>query len=251
MPEQKCTLTGFIGGTGDAGLDGKLVVTLDGPLVIEATTPDRYLVGVPVTFTVTAGALSGISLYETETKGTSYHFQFFRLVSVSVYADNPIIDFHAVIPDAATYEWSQLAPSGISVDRLATGALRVGRAILIDPLLNTPLKKVLGIYRQATPPVATADGDVWVQSTTGMIFTWAEAVSQWLSEPFFTVAQLTGQTSTIEQVRAIPTLLNFGGTDAGVGGSGGTLFLTQTDLRWNVTSPPQDTNNRWGIYALA
>jgi hypothetical protein len=241
MTTQKCTLTGTLKGSGDTALTGYIRVTLDAPIIAQSTTPDTLLLGKFQDFTVTAGVVN-LSLWESETDRVTYHFQFFEGVSATSY-----FDYHVVVPNTPTYEFSQLLPTGIVTDRLATGALRVGKAILSDPLLTTDLKKVLGIYRQTTVPTATADGDVWINPAQGLTYSWNATVGQWLSQPYPVKVEIVGATATTATVSSVIAPYALGGTDAGSNGASGTMFLAEVDVRWNVTAGPLTTSNRWDI----
>ena len=238
MSIQKCTFTGVIADSSDTPINGILNVSLDAPIVVSSTTPDRLIMPVLKAFTITSGVVN-FQLWETETDHVTYHFQLFDSLGKSIF------DWHEIVPNAATYEFAQLLPTGITTDRLSTGAYRVAKEILTDPLLNPDVKRVLGIYRQAAPPTATADGDVWIQSTTGTTYVWIAARSQWVGEPLYRTVELQNIAATGSNIASLLAPNNLGGADTV--SATGTTFIERIDIRWNVTAAPHTSANKWVI----
>jgi hypothetical protein len=161
-------ITGTLKDSGNQPLSGQLIVTLDYPLVDDGTVPDSLLTLEPHTFAIANGVMQ-IELPESQTKQTTYHFQFqvtdtqerFFFASSGVAYTGPtiqyqgnwytggvyqegtsqllyqtveanprtVLDFHAEVLNVASQEFSDLQPTGITHDTLDTGALRVAQLI--------------------------------------------------------------------------------------------------------------------------
>jgi hypothetical protein len=161
-------ITGTIKDSGGAALSGILRVTLDAPLVDGSTSPDSVLVPEMKEFTVTAGAVS-IDLAQSQTSELSYRFEFLSQTSTTSYyfadgglytgpkhfwTDNnwytgaihtatskllfaqvetrskTVLDFHAIVPNIASYEFTNLLPTGITTDVLDTSLRRVAELLV-------------------------------------------------------------------------------------------------------------------------
>jgi hypothetical protein len=94
----------------------------------------------------------------------------------------PVIDFHAVVPNAIAYEFAALFPTGITNDTLSTGALRVARAIFETPSLVNLVSSALKITRQATPPLGSTN-EIWIKTTDGSYWLWNSVQGRWQSTP--------------------------------------------------------------------
>jgi hypothetical protein len=161
-------ITGTIKDSGGVALSGVLRVTLDAPLVDGSTTPDSVLVPETKEFTVVGGEIS-INLAQSQTSELTYRFEFLsQLTTTSYYfADGglytgpkhfwtdsnwytgavhsasssllfaqietrskTVLDFHTIVPNVASYEFTNLLPTGITTDVLDTSLRRVAELLV-------------------------------------------------------------------------------------------------------------------------
>jgi hypothetical protein len=161
-------ITGTIKDSGGAALSGFLRVTLDAPLVDSSTAPDSLHVAETKDFPITAGAIS-INLPQSQTSELTYFFEFFSESTVTSYyfADGglypgprhfwtdsnwytgavhtanssllfqqvetrskSVSSFHAIVPNVASCEFSDLLPTGITTDVLDTSLRRVAELLV-------------------------------------------------------------------------------------------------------------------------
>lgn len=126
-------LLGTIRDSAGIAINGVLTVTLPASLVDDTTTPDSIHTTREKSFTITDGVID-IDLVESESAQISYHFKF-------VDADEAVrLDFDAIVPDIGEYQFASLVPTGITNDVLDTGAFRVAKRIVEDPLLAALVK---------------------------------------------------------------------------------------------------------------
>jgi hypothetical protein len=227
-------ITGRIADSAGYWLNGRLDVTLPVPSVRDETTPDTAYTDVTRSFEVKNG-LVDILLRESESTRLSYRFQFYQLVGTGdqEYAVDPLLDFYAIIPDAATYEFTSLIPTGVTNDTLATDALRVAKAIFEQPTLINILASALKIYRQSTPP-AGASGDVWIK-TDGTVWNWNTALSKWeslLQQSPVAAVGASASGAYFAPLKVLPY---------------NDILLKSISLRYNVPTGTNDGSNRWSI----
>ncbi|ANV88505.1 hypothetical protein [Picosynechococcus sp. PCC 7117] len=171
------TVLGTIKDSAGNVLDGVLTVTLAGSMVnaVENVlfTPN------PFSFDIVNGVVN-IDLEESESKNTSYEFNFFPY-RLNETVDPPVLElsnvpvapfpFNAVVPQFASVNLADLAPTGIVTDVLDTGALRVAQLIAEDQNLSDQVGGVfpLGEWDNATEykrgSIVTYQGDSYVAST--------------------------------------------------------------------------------------
>ncbi|AUT00918.1 hypothetical protein CLI64_11185 [Nostoc sp. CENA543] len=149
------TITGTFS-NGAAVVPGKLVVTLVSGTVKD-TAPKTVYLPKPIEVLCPSGAVpGGTNLEETETKNVSYLFEYFPRISTSpdVFSEDQLspFPFYAVVPNIASVDLADLAPTGYVSDTLATGALRIARVIAGDPSLASSIGGVnpRGAYNNAT-----------------------------------------------------------------------------------------------------
>lgn len=173
-------------------LSGRLTVELDAPLIDTSTTPDTVYFPIAQVFTITNGAVD-ITLPQTEIAGITCRFAFSTIATRTDYyfADglqyfgptfvhtdtftytgtfwtaqsvrvSPQVseeatlahEFHSVIPNVATCEYSQLIPTGLVRDRLSSGARQIANLLAFDQSYQTALGNALlpyaGIYSNTT-----------------------------------------------------------------------------------------------------
>ncbi|MBW4677767.1 MAG: complement C1q domain-containing protein [Desmonostoc geniculatum HA4340-LM1] len=202
------TITGKFVDSGGVTFDGDLTLTLDAPLVDVGTTPDSIYTLSPHVFTFTAGTLSGVNVVESATSNVTYRFVVNRYTTKTTYwlpdgtqYDGPVVtnsgnyytgtfydaatsqrlgqvtstestvvmDFHAILPNAASIEFASLIPSRISTDSLprtirAIAELLTTDADFVEALRGGPRFK--GAYSGATyyqrDDSVTYGGSSWV-----------------------------------------------------------------------------------------
>lgn len=127
-------ILGTIYNSAGIAVSGRLVVNLVNSMVDDLSIPPSLFIPQSYEFTITNGVVN-INLEESETKETSYEFIFY-VPSV----EDPLVEevlnpfpFKAVIPSQATVNLTELIPTGIVSDTLATGALRIARIIAGNP----------------------------------------------------------------------------------------------------------------------
>lgn len=128
-------LVGTITDSAELPISGTLTVSLSEMFVDQATNPDSILTVKPKPYPITAGVVN-ISLQSSDK--VSYHFNF-------VDSNNKTyLDFDALVPDGLgnPVQFASLTPTGITSDNLDTGAIRVGQAIVNDPLLSDGIRPV-------------------------------------------------------------------------------------------------------------
>ncbi|WP_414575324.1 hypothetical protein [Anabaena sp. CCY 9402-a] len=132
------TLTGTIE-NGSVVVPGKLVLTLANGTVKD-TAPKKVFVPKPIEILCPDGVIPGsTTVEETETKFTSYLFEYFPRISTSpdVFSEDQLspFPFYSIIPNIASVDLADLVPTGMVSDVLATGALRIAKIIANDPAL--------------------------------------------------------------------------------------------------------------------
>lgn len=178
-----CNIVGTIADSGGTALSGRLDVTLVNLMESDLTTPDTIYLPFTKSFIISSGVVN-ISLRESETSQVAYRFQFFLETAPATYSLTPILDFYAIVPNGATYEFAKLVPTGITSDTLATGARRVAKEIFADPGLTTQLGSSIGIIRQDAKPSSGQAGQIWIRPTSGQLWRWSPTLNEWISAPF-------------------------------------------------------------------
>lgn len=254
MPGTVCFITGTIKDSGGYPVSGKLVITLDGNLSDQTTNPDSLLVGVPKEYIITNGVIDdpavttpiGIGLLESATQEITYFFQFYRLISVGVYDTKTLIDFHEIVPDVATAEFESLArETGITTTNLSTGALKVAREILVNPVLAQLVFYSSQIFKSATKPVSNINGTllndaVWIQPARGMTWRYDLARSKWKSTIF--QVQVGIRNTTVSALGGILKQSHWVEFP--------TVIIERIDIRFYVLAAPNDVTNKWAIQAV-
>jgi hypothetical protein len=130
-------ITGTIVDSAGNPLNGNLVVTLSGSMVEESVTPAILFVNEPTTFNIINGVVN-IELEESENSKVSYKFEFFVETSPGEFASTQPspFPFYAIVPNLSPVSITDLTPTGMVNDSLATGALRIARIIANDPELS-------------------------------------------------------------------------------------------------------------------
>lgn len=125
-----CNITGTIKDSGGVALDGQLWVELDLQIVDESPTPDDIYTTKIHKFTITAGVVN-LNLAESETQRVSYRFRFFAANEDfdTGIDETPTFDFHALVPNLASVNLSELIPTGITKDTLDTAIARLARVL--------------------------------------------------------------------------------------------------------------------------
>jgi hypothetical protein len=165
-------ITGTIRNSAGVALSGRLRVTLDAPTVDLASAPDSVYTTQPHDYTITSGVVN-ISLLETETRSLTYHFEFYGASTRTDYylqngglyggprhlwtdsnyytgaahtsesqllspqtntIESLVLDFHAEMPNTASWEFAALIPTGISADTIDTSLRRLAEILTTDPL---------------------------------------------------------------------------------------------------------------------
>ena len=175
-------------------LTGRLRVTLDSTLVDTSVIPHAIHTTEPENIDVIDGNIS-LSLKESQSSYTTYHFQFFLietrpeywleegatytgpvnlhegnyytgnyyttnsslLFKTEVETEKNIIDFHAAVPPVASVYFSDLAPTGISSDVLDTSIARLARYFATD---TTIAAQIVAATANAANIGSTPTGDV-------------------------------------------------------------------------------------------
>lgn len=116
-------------------VSGSLIITLNNSIARDDLTPKKLFVPLAKTFTITNGVVN-LTLEETESTNTSYNFDFKPLID-GVISENSLdpFPFDAVVPNLAEVDITELVPTGMVSDILATGALRIARIIAKTPEL--------------------------------------------------------------------------------------------------------------------
>jgi hypothetical protein len=241
-----CNLTGTLTDSAGTPLSGRLDVRLDGYLSSDLTTPDTIYTQQTHEFLITAGNVA-IALRESETKRVSYRFRFYAAEGTG-YALTPLIDFHAVVPNVVAYEFAALLPTGITNDTLATGALRVARAIFETPSLINLVSSALKITRQATPPIGSAN-EVWIKTTDGSYWFWNGGQARWQSAP-----QTSYHYRYWDSGVSVPITLVAQDDYFNPPAPYDEIWLTRIDYRWKILTGFSNASNYWrfrGQYKLA
>jgi hypothetical protein len=203
-------LVGTIKDSAGQPLSGKLTVTLSAPLVDLSTTPDSIFLEVPKTFTITNGAIN-ISIPSTDVEGISTNFHFYQTEQRENYffrsgeayfgpthlhtdaayytgaihsVDSVVLDrvltdtdvslqqFDAIVPTKSQVEFSELVPTGISRDRLPSGARQIAELLVSDARLLQSLVEGVFNYKGAYSATTyyakgnwvTQDGGSWLST---------------------------------------------------------------------------------------
>lgn len=227
-------IVGIIKDSGGFPLTGKLTITLDAPINDEATVPDSYYSTEPHDYPIALGVVN-IPLLESASSNVTYYFQFFKAIPGGYDSAKP--EFHAIVPDAETYEWNQLAnQTGISTAALDTSAVRVAREILANDTLKPLVASSLGFFRQSAKPVAIGTFDYWVKTPENTTWTWDASTSKWLSQPFFKTLEIKDFTgASIVASGALDQIFEYT-----------TIRLQRIQLCYSVANPNTITN-RWSI----
>jgi hypothetical protein len=114
-------------------ITGTLTVSLPAPIVDDSTTPDSIQTTKEKEFDITAGVID-IDIPQSEDAQISYHFKFVDADGVTR------LEFDAIVPDIGEYQFGSLVPTGIVNDVLDSGAFRVAKRIVEDPLLAALVK---------------------------------------------------------------------------------------------------------------
>ncbi|MGJ3244927.1 MAG: hypothetical protein ACFE0I_02500 [Elainellaceae cyanobacterium] len=235
----KTTIQGTIESVAGSNPDGELRITLDAPFSIDNTDPDTYFIPEDTQIiTVTAGSIS-VDLEPTENQGITYLFEFYKSDGAGGFLDNPSISFHAEVPDTSggTYEFAQLAPSGITTDTLSTGALRISKEILENETLTPLVLDAFRIYRTDTEPTHQVANEIWLNSGDGTIWTYDDTIDKWQSQLLVSSGSVNDQSadgSLYIPVNPLGTYADF--------------ILERVQIRWSVANP-NDASNHWEIDA--
>lgn len=185
------TITGTIEDSGGGGLTGTLRVTLDGPLVDTSSNPDSVQVPRAKDFAIAGGSVN-INLTESQTLNLTYRFQFLVSTTTNAYyfvngdlytgpkhfwTDNnwytgpvhtvdsvllyeqpettteTLLDFHAIVPNVASTQFSSLVPTGVTTDVLDTSIRRLAEILTssvdyVEALRGGP--RWMGVYNPVT-----------------------------------------------------------------------------------------------------
>ena len=253
MPGTICYITGTIKDTGGSPVSGKLVITLDANLNEQTTNPDSIWTRVPKEYIITAGVIDdpnvvspvGIGLLESATQEVTYFFQFFRLISVGIYDTKALIDFHEIIPDVAQVEFNSLAQeTGITTTNLSTGAIKVAREILTNPVLSSLIFYSSQIFKSITKPVSNIngsilDGAIWMQTNRGLIWRYDLARSKFKTNPFIIQVGIrdTSASALTGILKQVPWL------------EFPSAVIERIDISLFVSVAPNDAANRWEVQA--
>jgi hypothetical protein len=233
MPISTCNITGTLTDSAGNPVGGSLAVTLDTQSIVDdTTTPPTIILNIPGSpFTIDTDGVVDISIPITETTPTTMTFTFTP-------TSGDVWSFHAEVPDVPTAYLSSLIPTGYTTDRLATGALRIGREITTNPLLLPYVVQALGIYRSDTEPTGQSDMDYWLPSDTGLVWAWDASLSKWKSTLREKTVDVFGATSTQTVLAAVDAVSTYS-----------TIMLQYAQIRYNITAGPNDSSNHWTVQA--
>lgn len=128
-------LVGLLVDATGVGISGNLIVTPNSAIVFDNTTPKKLQLPQVKVFEIEDGVIN-IELNESETNNTSYNFDFKPLIGGVVQEESlKSFPFDAVIDNVASIDITDLVPTSMVTDVLATGALRIGRVIAQTPTL--------------------------------------------------------------------------------------------------------------------
>lgn len=229
-----CNITGTITDGKGVPLDGKLVIQLDAPIINEDANPDEFRTTDPFEETITAGVVD-IDLMETETAKVTYWFRFYKSDGAGGYEETPHKDlnFHEIVPDADSYPWAYLKPTGITTDNISTGAIRVAKQIMLNPALASLVGEATKLYRGATPPVTTIADVLWIKDGERSQWFYNASDSRWESNKLTVSAAVDGMAENGSLLVEIPTLEDYS-----------QITLLGVRLR-AVAIAPNDASNHW------
>jgi hypothetical protein len=161
------TIQGTLKDSGNQTINGRLRITLDGPLTNNAVVPNDLLVPEVYEYAIANGVIN-VTLKESATQNTTYRFEVLAL-SIEVnffflngepylgpahqHTDNKwytgethtsesvellrqenevertLSDFHAIVPNVNTVEFAELVPTGITTDVLDTAIRRIAELL--------------------------------------------------------------------------------------------------------------------------
>lgn len=173
-------LTGFFRDSGGSAIaSGILRIRLDAPVFDFSATPDALYLQQPAEFAITNGAIGTINLVESATQQVTYEFtllvnsnqiEFYfpngdrydgptHLHTDSKYytgyshrTDSQELDrlvrqvprqidqFHAIVPNAASVEYSQLLPTRVATDKLPTTIRQIAELLINDQQYRQALR---------------------------------------------------------------------------------------------------------------
>ncbi|MBE9178659.1 hypothetical protein IQ268_08815 [Oculatella sp. LEGE 06141] len=187
-----CNIKGTLQDSGGQLLAGQLWVQADSAVVNSSTTPHTTVLPRLYKFAIAATASNlNINLHESETARVTYHFQFWATnAATETGLDNdPLIDFHAFVPNLASVDFSELIPTGVSTDSLDTAIARLARLLTTNQQYAAALRggpRYLGEYNAAThyqldDCVSYAGSSwIWISATPAAGQTPAIANSNWM-----------------------------------------------------------------------
>jgi hypothetical protein len=173
-------ITGTIKDSGGLPIaTGILRVKLDAPLVDTSTTPDSLHTQAPREFAITNGALPAIDLPESGARQITYEFTLFSTATVYTFYfadgsryDGPTVlhtdskwytgytkrpesqeldrvattertqidQFHTIVPNQASVEYTQLIPTRISTDTLPSAVRQIADILVSTPAYRNQLR---------------------------------------------------------------------------------------------------------------
>lgn len=225
----QCNIVGNLLDSGINPIGASLEVTANSIIIDDTTTPDSVILPSPRTFTIPNTGVININLPPTEPSQTSYTFK--------LNAPGYFKEFIVSIPDQTSVEFASLLPTPFTQDRSVTGALRIAKEILTNPVTQPYVVEGLAIIRQeATPGAPTSPIAVWIKPSTGMLYTWDSTNNKWQSETIWQTVGSLDISATSTFSRPLETIA--GSTQA---------KLATAIVRWSVGAAPNDASNRWSI----
>lgn len=125
-----CNILGTLRDSGGVVLTGELWISLDAQVIDETPAPDDIYTVKLHKFAIASGVVN-LTIAESETSQITYWFRFYAANpdTDSGLDNDPIIDFHAFVPNQASVDFSQLVPTGITKDTLDTAIARLARVL--------------------------------------------------------------------------------------------------------------------------
>lgn len=185
-----CNIVGTIVKSGNETINGKLIVKADAPLVDISTIPDTTHLPIEQVYPITGGVVN-INLFESQTSNVTYEFKIAQTIAKTFYyfasnnqsyfgathvhtdgltytgathtvqsvlltvgstTEDVIVDnFHAIVPNQPSVEFSQLRDAGITTDTLDTSQRRIAEILQNDQDFIDSIKpRYLGEYDPGT-----------------------------------------------------------------------------------------------------
>lgn len=225
----QCNIVGNLLDSGITAIGASLEVTANSIIIDDTTTPDSIILPAPRTFTIPNTGVININLPPTEPSKTTYTFK----LNAPGYFQEWIVS----IPDQASVSFASLLKTSFTQDKAVTGALRVSKEMVTNPLVLPYIVAGLNINRSATPPSAgTGLNPVWINMATGIFYTWDTVNSKWQSEVQWRSVGSPGITATGSFSTPIINLP-----------SSTQVKISHVIVRWSVGAAPHDGSNYWNI----